>query len=56
MNELLFKLQTRLDTDEGQALAEYALILTFILAVAVIVVGLLGLAIAGAFGSIVPSF
>ena len=42
--------------EAGQALAEYALILTFIAAVCVIALGLLGLAIAGSFGQIIPGF
>jgi len=42
--------------EDGQALADYALILTFIFAVCVIAVGLLGLAIATSFGNIIPGF
>lgn len=42
--------------EDGQALADYALILSFIFAVCVIVVGALGLAIAGSFSSILPGF
>ena len=42
--------------EAGQALAEYGLILAFILAAAVIAVTALGLAIAGAFGGILPAF
>jgi Flp pilus assembly pilin Flp len=42
--------------EEGQDLAEYALILAFILAVAVVAVTALGLAIAGTFGGVVGSF
>ena len=42
--------------ETGQDLAEYSLILAFILAAAVVVVTALGLAIAGSFGSILGSF
>ena len=42
--------------EDGQDLAEYSLILAFILAVAVFAVTALGLAVAGSFGSIVGSF
>jgi Flp pilus assembly pilin Flp len=41
---------------DGQALAEYALILAFIAAVCIAAVTALGLAIAGGFGSITGSF
>jgi len=44
----------RLPDESGQALAEYALILTFIAAVCVLAATALGLAIAGSFSSIVP--
>jgi len=42
--------------ETGQDLAEYSLILAFILAAAVVVVTALGLAIAGGFGSVLGSF
>lgn len=48
---------TRLNGEQqGQALAEYALILAFIAIVCVVAVTALGLAISGAFGSIAGSF
>ncbi len=46
----------RFTAESGQALADYALILTLIFAVCVIVVGALGVAIAGSFGGILPGF
>lgn len=42
--------------EEGQALAEYSLILAFILAVCVVVVTALGVAIAGGFGGVMGAF
>jgi Flp pilus assembly pilin Flp len=42
--------------EDGQALAEYALILAFVFAVCVIAVTALGLAIAGGFGGIMGGF
>jgi Flp pilus assembly pilin Flp len=42
--------------ESGQALAEYSLLLTFIAAVCVLAVGLLGAAIATSFGDILPAF
>jgi Flp pilus assembly pilin Flp len=42
--------------ESGQALAEYSLILTFIAAVCVLAVTLLGIAIATGFGGILPAF
>jgi len=41
---------------DGQALAEFALIVAFIAAVCVLAATALGLAIAGGFGSILPGF
>jgi Flp pilus assembly pilin Flp len=46
----------RLADQSGQALAEYSLILTFIAAVCVLAVTLLGVAIAAGFGNILPGF
>ncbi|TMG03049.1 MAG: Flp family type IVb pilin [Chloroflexi bacterium] len=47
---------TRLPDESGQALAEYSLILTFIVAVCVLAATLLGVAIASGFGNILPAF
>lgn len=46
----------RLDREDGQALAEYALLLAFIAIVCVLAVTALGLAISGAFGGITGAF
>ena len=43
-------------SEEGQALAEFALIVAFIAAVCVLAATALGLAISGGFGSILPGF
>ncbi len=56
MNSLITALAQRISTEDGQALAEYALILTFILAVCVIAATALGLAIAVGFGGIMGGF
>jgi hypothetical protein len=42
--------------EDGQALAEFALIVAFIAAVCVLAATALGLAISGGFGSILPGF
>jgi Flp pilus assembly pilin Flp len=42
--------------EEGQALAEYSLILAFIFAVCVLAVTALGIAIAGGYTSVIGSF
>ena len=47
---------SRLPEESGQALAEYSLILTFIVAVCVLAATLLGLAIASGFDGILPGF
>jgi Flp pilus assembly pilin Flp len=47
---------TRLSEEDGQALAEYTLLLTFIAAVCVLAVSALGLAIAAGIGGILPAF
>ncbi len=56
MRERMIKLIQRSDIEEGQALAEYALIAAFIAIVCVAAVTALGLAISGAFGSIAGGF
>ena len=47
---------TRFSEESGQALAEYSLLLTFIVAVCVIAVTALGIAIAAGIGGILPAF
>jgi Flp pilus assembly pilin Flp len=42
--------------EDGQALAEYSLLLTFIVAVCVLAVTALGLAVSAGFDSILPGF
>lgn len=56
MHNLISELIRSISREDGQDLAEYALILAFILAVAVVAVTALGLAIAGVFGGVVGSF
>jgi len=56
MNGLIADLIQRISTEDGQALAEYALLLAFIFAVCVIAVTALGLAISGVFGGVLGSF
>ena len=48
--------ETRLPDESGQALAEYSLILTFIVAVCVLAATLLGVAIKSGFGQVLPAF
>lgn len=45
----------RLNREDGQALAEYALVLAFIAIVCVLAVTALGLAISGALSGIIPA-
>ncbi len=47
MSDWVFGLAARFRKDEGQALAEYSLILAFVAAVGVLGLGALGLAVAG---------
>jgi len=56
MRILLENLISTLERQEGQALAEYALIVAFIAAACVIALGALGLAISGSYSSIIGSF
>ena len=56
MNELIKALTRIVRREDGQALAEYGLILAFIFAVCVIAVTALGLAIAGGLGSVTGAF
>lgn len=56
MNDTITALIQRISREDGQALAEYGLILAFVFAVCVIAVTALGLAIAGQLGTITGSF
>ena len=56
MRKLLENLVGIVQRQEGQALAEYALIVAFIAAACVIALGALGLAISGSYSSIIGSF
>jgi Flp pilus assembly pilin Flp len=56
MNELITALIRIVHREDGQALAEYGLILAFIFAVCVIAVTALGLAISGGLGSVTGAF
>jgi len=56
MNGLIAALIQTISTEDGQALAEYALLAAFIFAVCVIAVTALGLAISGVFGGVLGSF
>ena len=47
---------SRMPEESGQTLAEYSLILTFIVAVCVLAATFLGLAIASGFNGILPGF
>jgi pilus assembly protein Flp/PilA len=55
MNGALTALVARFDREDGQALAEYGLLLALIAVVCIAALGLLGLAIAGTLGSITGS-
>jgi pilus assembly protein Flp/PilA len=55
MNRALTALVARFDREDGQALAEYGLLLALIAVVCIAALGLLGLAIAGTLGSITGS-
>lgn len=56
MRKILLDLTRPTENQEGQALAEYALVLAFIAIVCVAAVTAIGLAISGAFGNIAGSF
>ena len=51
MKEFILKLAARFQED-GQALAEYSLILAFIFAVCVVALGVLGVALSGKFDEV----
>lgn len=52
INEALVRLVTRFQREDGQALAEYGLILALIAVVAIAALTALGLAVAGTLGGI----
>ena len=56
MKELMLRFIQRASDEAGQSLVEYSLILAFIAIVCIIALGLLGLAIGGAYTSILPAF
>ena len=55
MNEALTALVARFDREDGQALAEYGLLLALIAVVCIFALTALGLAISGTLGSITGS-
>jgi pilus assembly protein Flp/PilA len=55
INEVLVGFVSRFEREDGQALAEYGLLLALIAVVCIAALGLLGLAIAGTLGSITGS-
>jgi pilus assembly protein Flp/PilA len=52
LNEVLAALVSRFDREDGQALAEYGLLLALIAVVCILALTALGLAISGTLGSI----
>ncbi|HEV8573763.1 MAG TPA: Flp family type IVb pilin [Dehalococcoidia bacterium] len=56
MNEALTAIVARFDREDGQALAEYGLLLALIAVVCIVALTALGLAIAGTLGSITGAF
>jgi len=56
INEALGSLVSRFEREDGQALAEYGLLLALIVVVCVLAVTALGLAISGILGSIAGAF
>jgi Flp pilus assembly pilin Flp len=56
MTQLLAATIKELQREEGQALAEYSLLLAFVFAVCVLAVTALGLAISGSFGPVLGAF
>ena len=55
INEVMVRFMSQFEREEGQALAEYGLLLALIAVVCIAALGLLGLAIAGTLGSITGS-
>lgn len=56
INEALASVVSRLEREDGQALAEYGLLLALVVVVCVLAITALGLAISGILGSIVGAF
>ena len=56
MNEALLAIVARFDREDGQALAEYGLLLALIAVVCILALTALGLAIAGTLSSITGAF
>jgi Flp pilus assembly pilin Flp len=56
MSDWILGLAARLHNEEGQALAEYSLILAFIAVAAVLALTALGLALAGHLGALAAAF
>ena len=56
MSDWIFGLAARFRKEEGQALAEYGLILAFIAAVTVLALTALGLALAGQLGAFAAAY
>jgi pilus assembly protein Flp/PilA len=52
INEFVLRLVARVRSEEGQALAEYGLILGLIAIVCLVALGALGLAVAGQLGNV----
>ena len=52
MNTMLLRIIARLQDQQGQALAEYGLIVGLIAVAAIVAMGLLGTALAGKFGEL----
>jgi pilus assembly protein Flp/PilA len=55
INEALLSIVTRFEREDGQALAEYGLLLALIAVVCILALTALGLAISGTLGSITGS-
>ena len=55
MNDFMLRLMARF-REEGQALAEYTLILAFVFVACVVALGFLGLAISGGLNSVTDGF
>ena len=55
MKDLILRLTARL-REEGQALAEYSLILAFVFVACVVALGFLGLALTGEFEAVTAAF
>ncbi len=56
MSDWILRLAARFHEEEGQALAEYSLILAFIAAACILALGALGLALAGQIDGLTAAF